>query len=173
MRARLQSWTPSEFLRLHNPEAGLHLIKCNAYSGMLALDARIPTLAQIAEVYGEGTVMTWLKCQLDSVDVILGANALGEHARHDACRLIFAKYKDINVGNLLHFFAKYKLGEYMEQVAYVGGVEKILLALRLYMLNRNDDVARIERNRDVERAWAERQQWERKAISYDEYIKGK
>ena len=152
---------------------GLAVIRRGLTSGELALDGRIPTLAQVAEVYGEATATAWLKVQLDSIDAVQGANAFGETARQDAVKLIYARYKDVNVANLLQFFARYRLNEYYEQVAHIGGIQKLLTALRLYIITRDDDARRIARNRDIERAWQQRQEWERKAISYDEYVKTK
>lgn len=169
----LLRWKPSEFLTRHNPDVGLAVIRRGLTSGELALDGRIPTLAQVAEVYGEATATAWLKVQLDSIDAVQGANAFGETARQDAVKLIYARYKDVNVANLLQFFARYRLNEYYEQVAHIGGIQKLLTALRLYIITRDDDARRIARNRDIERAWQQRQEWERKAISYDEYVKTK
>lgn len=151
----------------------LAVIRRGLTSGELALDERIPTLAQVAEIYGEATATAWLKVQLDSIDAVQGVNAFGETARQDAVKLIYARYKDVNVGNLMQFFARYRLNEFCEQVAHIGGVQKLLTALRLYIITRDDDARRIVRGLETERAWQQRQEWEKKAISYEEYLNTK
>lgn len=173
MRAKLEAWEPSEFLKRHNPDVGLVMLKRALTAGELATNPEIPTLAHVAEVYGDATAVVWLRNQLDAVDVVLGANAFGELARHCAAQLIFAKYRDVNVGNLLQFFTRFRCGEYNEAVEYIGGVQKIMTALRLYMITRDDDARRVMRERETERAWREREAWREKAISYEEYLAGK
>ena len=173
MRDELLRWKPSEFLTRHNPDVGLAVIRIGKTSGELALDERIPTLAHVAEIYGEATATAWLKIQLDSIDAVLGVNAFGFMAREEAVKLIMTGYKDVNVGNLLQFFVRYKMGEYNEAVAHFGGVQKLMSALRLYLRTRDDDARRVARERDTERAWQTRLEWERKAISYEEYLKTK
>lgn len=173
MRNELLRWKPSEFLARHNPEVGLAVIERKITAGELAMNERIPTLAQVGEIYGRATAITWLDIQLESVDRALGASAFGKALCDDAAKLIYARYKDVNVGNMLQFFARYRLGEYNERVQYIGGIEKLMTALRLYLVTRDDDARRIARNRDIERAWQQRQEWERKAISYEEYLKTK
>ena len=173
MREELERWKPGEFLARHNPDVGLAVVKLGATSGKLALNERIPTLSHVAEVYGLATVKVWLTVQLDSVDAVLGANAFGELAREEAVKLIMTGYKDVNVGNLLQFFARYRVGDYNEAVAHYGGVQKLMTALRLYIKTRDDDARRIARERDTEKAWRERQEWAKRAINYEEYQRTK
>lgn len=170
MREELERWKPGEFLARHNPDVGLAVVRLGTTSGELALNGRIPTLANVAEVYGAATVKVWLTVQLDSVDAVLGANAFGELAREEAVKLIMTGYKDVDVGNLLQFFARYKMGEYNEAVAHYGGVQKLMSALRLYLRTRDDDARRVARERDNEQAWRERQEREKRVISYEEYV---
>ena len=170
MRDRLQKWAPSEFLARHNPDVGLVMMRRGMTAGELAVNEAIPTLGHVAEQYGDATAVAWLRIQLDAVDVVLGANAFGELARHSAAQLILAKYRDVNVGNLLQFFTRFRCGEYNEAVEHIGGVQKIMTALRLYMITRDDDARRVVRERETERAYREREAWREKAISYEEYL---
>lgn len=167
----LQATTPGRFLAAHNPDVGIVIYQRGYTSGQLAMQPNIPTLAHIAEEYGEAAVISWLKIQVDSVDRLLGAKAFDELARTDAARLIYAEYKSMNVANMLLFFARYRIGEYVEAVANAGGgVYRIIAALRLYTSTMKDDIARLERRRDDDRMYAQRMEWSRKAISYDEWV---
>jgi hypothetical protein len=157
-------------MTVHNPDLGTALVRRGYTCGQLALNESIPTLAHVSEVYGNATAVAWLKVQLDAVDRVLGAKAFGELERFDAARLIAAKYRDMNVANLLQFFTRYKLGEYVEDVAHVGGIQKLMTALRLYSITCNDDVRRVAREREDSRNYEQRLEWEKNAISYDEWV---
>jgi hypothetical protein len=165
--------TPAAFMSSYTADFGAQLV-CERYSsGALALDTRIPTVAHIAEFYGNATAVAWLKVAIDSVDNIFGSTANDNQLRTDVAKLILAKYKTMNVCNILQFFTRYKLGEYVEAVKHVSGAEKILTALRMYAITLADDARRLYRERYMERMYAQRLEWANKAISYDEYIKSK
>lgn len=177
MSASVQKWleghTPAQFLSLYNPDLGAQVLQSGRTSGEIARREDIPTLAAVAQVYDEATAIAWLAIEIDSIDVMQGASAYNDVARKDAARLILSRYADMNVSELLRFFTLYKLGEFHEQTSHVGGVQKLLLALRLYRIRRDDDIRRLEREELNLAAAREREQWAAKAISYDEYIKSK
>lgn len=162
--------TPGDFLTQHNPDVGFAIERQRITSGQLALNGAAPTLGRVAEAYGEATAILWLKVQLQSVDAVLGANAFSEQALLDGARLILAKSRDVTVVNLLQFFTRYKMGEYVEKVERVGGMQKILLALKYYMITMNDDARRIEREARECKAYEQREEWARRACSYEEYL---
>lgn len=170
-RGVLQKWTPAQFLEVHNPDVGTAIVREGYTCGHLALNESVPTLANVAEEYGDATVIAWLRIQLDAVDRVLGAKAMGELERYDAARLIYAKYRDMNVANLLQFFARYRLGEYAEATERIAGVQKILTALKLYNVTCNDDARRLEREREMQKGYEQRLEWEKKAVSYEEWLK--
>lgn len=138
--------------------------------GEMALRDDVPTLAAVASVYDEATAVAWLMIQIDSVDVAQGARAFDDLQRKDSARLMLAKYADMNVGEFLLFFGRYKLGEFHEQTEHVGGLQKLMLALRLYRIQRDADIRRIEREEHNLAAAREREEWARKAISYEQYL---
>lgn len=142
-------------------------------SGQLRMREDIPTLEAVAHVYDAATAIAWLLIEIDSVDITGGVRALDETSRKDAARLIFAKYSDMNVAELLLFFNRYKLGEYHERVQHVGGVQRLLLALRYYCVQREEDVRRLEREEINLAAARQREERRKKAISYDEYKRQK
>ena len=149
------------------------MLQTGRTAGEIARREDIPTLAAVADVYDEATAIAWLAIEIDSVDAVQGANSYNDIARMDAARMIFARYSDMNVSELLRFFTQYKLGEFHEKTSHVGGVQRLLLALRLYRINRDDDVRRLEREEVNLAAAREREEWAARAISYDEYAKDK
>lgn len=157
------------FLTRCNPRAADSIIASGVTSGELALNPNIPTLADIASVYGTSTAVLWVKIQIDNIDNVGGARAISREVIEAVSRLIFAKYKNLNTSNLLQFFARYKIGDYNDATAYVGGAEKILVALRLYNLSLEDDVRRIMRDEYYAQQAVERERWQAAAITYDQY----
>lgn len=157
----------------HNKDTGFAIESKGLSCGSLALNANIPTLAHVEEVYGRATVVAWLMVQIDAADALNNAKGYGDAARSDAAKMIYAKYKEVNVANMLQFFARFKMGEFSEQTARSSGVEKLLLALKCYNMQREDDVRRLQRQAEIDAAYLQRLEWERKAITYDEYVRGK
>lgn len=161
--------TPTTFLTRCNPRAADSIVSSGVSSGELALNPNIPTLADIAEIYGVSTAVLWVKIQIDNADSMGGARVIDKNVIEDVARLVYAKYKNLNTSNLLQFFARYKLGEYNDATAYVGGAEKILVALRLYNTSTEDDVRRLQREEYYKQQAEERERWRASAITYDEY----
>lgn len=120
-----------------------------------------PTLLDVVVVYGEATAIAWLNIELDSVDCIQGAQAFGDGARRDAAQLILARYKNVAVPALLVFFANYKLGEYFDATKGVGGVQKVLVALRLFNNRALDEANAIYHKRMLEYEHQRRMAYER------------
>ena len=173
MQRWLEAHTPAQFLTAYNPDLGALIVRDGGTSGEVARNEKVPTLAAVAHVYDEATAVAWLMVEIDSVDATQGMSSYNEVARRDAAQMIFAKYADMNVSELLRFFTLFKLGEFHEQTSHVGGVQRLLLALRLYRIRRDDDIRRLEREEVNLAAAREREQWAAKAISYDEYVRTK
>lgn len=168
--AHLNRMTPSEFLALYNPNVSEYILEKGCSCGSLAMNNDIPTLAHVAEQYGIATAIVWLKVELDCIDEILNLTP-SDDVRNAIARLIFSRYKHLNLAVLLLFFGRYKLGEYDDDVRYHHGPQRILVALQQYDKDVHDDMLRIEREQYYERMNAERDEWRRKAISYEEYVK--
>lgn len=163
--------TPAQFLTQHNPDVGIALVRRNTSAGMLAARDDIPTLEHLAVMYGISTPIAWIKILLDSIDSVLGMKSFSEQARSDAARLIYAKYKNMNVGNILHFAALYKLGEFAEKTEHIGGIQKVMTALRYYCIRANDAATALIRAQELQKEHDERCRRGINAISYDEYRK--
>lgn len=161
--------TPAQFLRLHNTDVGAHIVRRGDSPGSLALNRSIPTLAQVVAEYGEQVALVWLDAQLDAIDRMTSQKSMGEQALREVSRHIMAAYGNMNVGNLLQFFAQYKLGDYARDVEHIAGAQKIMVALARYAKVRDADMSRVIRNYERERAWLRRLEWEKRAISYSDY----
>lgn len=165
----LKRMTPAQFLSLHNTDVGAHLVRRGDSPGSLALNRSIPTLAQVVAEYGEQVALVWLDAQLDAIDRMTSQKSMGEQALREVSRHIMAAYGNMNVGNLLQFFAQYKLGDFAKDVEHIAGAQKIMVALARYAKVRDADMSRVISNYEREQAWLRRLEWEKRAISYNDY----
>lgn len=122
----------------------------NWTAGRLLLNDKAPTLADVAQVYGEATALAWLNAQLYSVDTVQGSSAFGDEALRECRQLIFAKYKRVAVVVLSLFFAEYKAGTFAKEVERIGGIQKVMVALSVYMRRANDEVNKLMYEQELE-----------------------
>ena len=165
--------SPEDFLKLYNPVSANRLLAKGFSSGEIALLPRVPRLRDVATKYGQAIATKWIEIQLLNIDSLQGQTQFSAEAKLEASNLILSAYKDMTVAELLNFFARYKLGEFTEVTQYYGGIQKVLIALRHYRTMRDDDVIRIERDREYEQAEQERRARAYKCITYEEYLKTK
>ena len=151
VRAHLEATTPSNFLRQHNKDVGVALVNQGYTPGALMCRSDLPTLEHVGAVYGDAAAVAWLMVQIDSIDVLQGNATFSDTQRRDTAQLIFVKYKKLPVCCLLIFFTQYKLGEFTEEIKHVGGIEKLLVALRLFSIRANDEMNKIFYYSELER----------------------
>ena len=125
-------------------------------AGRLVLVENAPTLADVAKVYGEATALAWLNTQLLSVDSVLGTMAFGEEALREARQLIYAKYRRVQVVALALFFAQYKAGDYAKAVEKIGGIQKVMVALSMYMQRAQDEANKLIYEEEIENDYKRR-----------------
>lgn len=113
----------------------------------------------VAKVYGDEAAITWLNIQLRSVDNIRGAMAFGAEALYEARQLIFARYHSVAVVLLLEFFALYKMGEFEKDTERVGGIQKVMVALGIYMRRAQDEANKLIYERELEEEYRRRMSW--------------
>ena len=113
------------------------------------LEDNAPTLADVAKIYGEATALAWLNAQLYSVDTVQGSAAFGDEALRECRQLIFAQYKRVAVIVLSLFFAQYKAGMFAKDVERIGGIQKVMVAMGIYMRRANDEVNRLIYEREL------------------------
>lgn len=158
---------------MYNPSAGARLLSKNLSSGQVAKLENIPRLCDVSTKYGQGVAAKWIDIQLLNIDTLQGQALFSPEAKAEVTSLILSAYGDMTIAELLNFFARYKIGEYTEATQYYGGIQKILIALRHYRTMRDDDLIRLEREAEYQRAEQERNERARKCISYEEYQRTK
>ena len=119
----------------------------------------MPTLHDVAKVHGDDTALAWLSVQLRSVDSVRGVMAFGDEALHEAKQLIFARYHSVAVVLLLEFFALYKMGDFEKDTERVGGIQKVMVALGLYMRRAQDEANKLIYERELEEEYKRRMSW--------------
>lgn len=112
---------------------------CRVYTGTA------PSLLLLKESYGSGTAESWLMAQLEDLADFAGCREKLTPQRCDeTAQLIMARYGYLKVSELMHFFLRFKLGEYGE---FYGAVDpmRILGGLRKFDKERVELQQRYER----------------------------
>ena len=156
MQQELERQTPSAFLVKHNTDLGANLMKARWTPGRLLLCENVPTLHDVAKVYGEATALSWLNVQLLSVDSVLGAMAFGDEALREGRTLIYAMYRNVSVVALALFFGQYKAGVFAKEVEKIGGIQKVMVALGGYMRRAQDEANKLIYERELEEEYRKR-----------------
>lgn len=164
MQQELEKQTPSAFLVKHNTDLGANLMKAGWSAGRLLLRENAPTLNDVAKVYGEPTALAWLNAQLLAVDSVLGAMAFGEEALREGRLLIYAKYRRVPVVALALFFGQYKAGDYAKVVEKIGGIQKVMVALSMYMQRAQDEANKLIYEEEIENDYKRRMSYGNTAV---------
>ena len=115
-----------------------------------------PTLNDVAKVYGEPTALAWLNAQLLAVDSVLGSTAFGDEALREGRQLIYAKYRRVPGVALALFFGRYKAGDYAKAVEKIGGIQKVMVALSMYMQRAQDEANKLIYEEEIENDYRRR-----------------
>lgn len=159
------------FLTKYNPSTADHLLEKHYTPGRLALLPDVPCLSDVANRWGKEIAVSWLEILLTNVEEKLGNNTFLPEAKKDTASLLYSYYRDMNLAEVLLFFAWYKLNKFRD--LYTSGLDKISCAFALYREQRDEELERIERKQEYERMELERKRWQENAISYEEYLKTK
>lgn len=165
--------SPVDFLKSYNASRANNIIAKGYSSGQVALLPDIPSLSDVANKFGDETATKWLTILIDDVDNTTGTKMFPNEVRNEMASLLLAAYGNMNIGEILLFFARFKLGDFNHITSYVGGMQKITVALQHYRAMRNDDIIRIRREEENQLREQQRAQWAARAITYDEYLKTK
>ena len=164
MQQELEKQTPSAFLVKHNTDLGANLMKARWTPGRLLLRENAPTLHDVAKVYGEATALSWLNVQLLSVDSVLGSMAFGDEALREGRQLIYAKYRRVPVVALALFFGQYKAGDFAKAVEKIGGIQKVMVALSMYMQRAQDEANKLIYEQEIEADYKRRMSYGNTAV---------
>ena len=160
-----------EFLAKYNPSTAGNLLEQGYTPGKVAQLPDVPCLCDVATKWGKDIAVSWLEILLTNVEEKLGNNTFLPEAKKDTASLLYSYYRDMNLAEILLFFAWYKLNKFRD--LYTSGLDKISCAFALYREQRDEELERIEREQEYERMELERKRWQENAISYEEYLKTK
>jgi hypothetical protein len=139
-------------------------MKAGWIAGRLLLRENAPTLNDVARVYGESTALAWLNAQLLAVDSVLGSMAFGDEALREGRQLIYAKYRRVPVVALALFFGRYKAGDYAKAVEKIGGIQKVMVALSMYMQRAQDEANKLIYEEEIENDYKRRMSYGNTAV---------
>lgn len=160
------------FLAKYNPSTADHLLEKHYTPGKVAQLPDVPCLCDVATKWGKEIAVSWIEILLTNIEEKLGNGAIfTAEAKKDTASLLYSYYRDMNLAEVLLFFAWYKLNKFRD--LYTSGLDKISCAFALYREQRDEELERIEREQEHERMELERKRWQENAISYEEYLKTK
>jgi len=127
-----------------------------------------PTLTDINAAYGNNMAQKWLMPQLADLSLYTGAKNLTQRQMLQLANIIATEYHYLKVTELLMFFHRFKAGAYGQ---FYGNVDPMVVtcALRTFIQERNDIIARCEQEQRERERIEERKQ--NPPISYEEYLK--
>lgn len=160
------------FLAQYNPSMAAKLLAKGYTPGTVALLPDFPSLCEVAAHWGENVAITWLEILLTNIEETLGNSAsFLPEAKEDTARLLYSYYRDMNIAEFLLFLGYYKLNKYRN--LYTGGLDRVTCAFAIYREQRDAEVTHLEIEQERQRAEEERNEWKKRAIPYEEYLKTK
>ena len=108
---------------------------------------RAPELSVVAQAYGTEVPISWLEIQLSHLSEYAGAgNHMPPAIIRELAQVILANFYYLKLSELMLFFSRVMAGHYG---VFYGSVDPIHLTvfMRQFLLQRNDDIDRIERRR--------------------------
>ena len=155
--------TEVEFLTLFSPS------KQSQYSLQeeRCVTGKAPTLSQLKASYGENIAETWLVPQLFDLSEYCGCKEkISEGQIRELSRILAATYHYLKVTEFMLFFFRFKQGRYGK---FYGAVDPLVItsAMLEFIRERSQIIDKIEsekRKQDFE-------EWKKKAISRDEYLR--
>jgi hypothetical protein len=118
----------------------------------LAVMEDFPTLAELNAAFGRNTSAAWLAVQLADLSIYTGAKNLSKRQQDQLAEIITTEFYWLKVSELLLFFHRFKTGSYG---TFFGAVDPMVVtrALREFILERNDIIAKINEEEKKIRDW--------------------
>ena len=126
-----------------------------------------PTLSEAKAVYGTRVDVAWVLIQLSYINELVGSKGKMTQLQLEATANDIANlYYHLKISELQIFFYQFRIGKYEQ---FYGSVDPqvILRSLKTFMLDRADALNRI----DMERRRKEREEENKYAVSYEEYLR--
>lgn len=130
----------------------------------------IPTLGLLATAYGKETPIEWLVIELDSLNNFTEVKTkISNEQIYELAQLILAEYSYLNVAEICHFVARFKLGKYGE---FYGAIDplRITAGLLIYNSERSASLDSHERERAREKREQDLSERFSSCVTHDEYL---
>lgn len=162
--------TPSRMAVDYNPDLQGKLAKSSLTLADIAMNEKIPSLANIRSVYGEDNAVRWLKVQFDSLnDYSEQGKGITDSQLDELCNLVLSEYYWMNIAEICNFISRFKLGKYGQFYGAIGPM-KISCSLLEYVKERRIDMERYEREQYRIQRQKEIEERGNNSISYAEYL---
>lgn len=130
-----------------------------------------PSLYLAQQAYNQQLIIAWLMAQLENLNDFIGVNQkmtfmqMEETAQIILCNFHFLKVTEIHL-----FLHRLKSGQYGE---FYGSIDPIRItnSLRIFLKERNNEISTFEQLRRNQEAVKQRNEWQLRAITRDEYEK--
>ncbi len=142
----LRYGNPTALLAAFNPDRQQQV----APSLRCACSADTPALGTVAKAFGSGTAVAWLAVQLWNLAEFSGCKAkLSEAQVTDLANIIRAEYGYMQLAQLMHFFYRFKVGDYGK---FYGAVDPqvITVALKSFAADRAAMLDKLRKEREEE-----------------------
>lgn len=162
---------PARLLVDYSPALQVNIVKSGLTLAEISKKDIIPTLGLLSGTYGEETPLEWLRIQIGSLnDYAEQGRGITPAQLSELCSLILSEYYYLNLGEFCMFIARFKLGYYGDFFGAIGPM-KIVNSLRDFMRERISDIERYEREEKRMLDERMREEWQKTAISQEEYLR--
>lgn len=157
------------FAERFNPSIQAKLLQIKA-DYVYCYNTQYPTLASASLAYTHEGIINWLKIQFNNLNDFVGVREkmTTEQIIEVATLFCFDCYF-LNIAETALFFLKFKTGQFGE---FYGSVDplKIMSAKNQFLNERIAAINRFEATQAQQEAEKKREEWSKKAITYQEYL---
>lgn len=110
-----------------------------------------PTMTTLANAYGHDFAETWIECEVKELSEYTGCkDKITVRQTEDLAKIILSAYPYLMATELMLFFWRFKTGRYGR---FYGAVDTMVVttALRCFMTERRESLARLEQEREKAR----------------------
>lgn len=161
-----------EFARRFNPSIQGKLASINADYVYCYLTT-YPKLKQVGDAYSNDAPSNWLKIQFENLNDFVGTREkMTTEQINELAALFLIESQSLNIAEVALFFIKLKTGHFGE---FYGTIDplRIMVARKQFIEERNNAISSYRLKMAQKEERKKRQEWEKSAITYEEYLKNK
>lgn len=130
-----------------------------------------PSLMLVEKTYNTKLAIVWLMAQLENLNDYVGVNQkMNLNQMEEVAQIIISSFRFLKVTEIHLFLHRLKSGQYGEFYGSIDPV-KVMNCLRIFLKERNTEIAFFEQMRSNRRMEKLREEWKRNGITRDEYEK--